>query len=153
MTSPDETLAKVEAAFAGVSRPTNSELLHESCADDMDLEILYDIESWTDMTDSEVIGAYSALSFLSPAGFRYFFPAYMRFALLNPESPEAVIDSAVWALFPSLYRDSKLEEFAISKYALLDDAQRDAIVAFLEAMDSLGHPDAAGALEYWRSED
>ena len=43
-----------------------------------------------------------------------------------------------------------LRAFSLSKFALFDDAQRSAALAFLEAM--AGHEDVDEALEYWRSE-
>jgi hypothetical protein len=144
----DEVIARIERAFAGVARPTNAELLHPQCADDMDLVPLYDIARWEDMTDDDVIGTYAALSFLSPEGFRYFIPAYMSYVLRNPDSGEAVVDSTIWAFLPSLY-EGDLPAFVASKFALLDEAQRRAVDTFLDAMSPFEN-DADRALEYWR---
>ena len=150
MISKDEALIRIDATFAGVPRPDNGELHHPESYDDMDLQRLYEIRSWRDMTDQDVIEEYAALSFLSAAGFRYFLPAYMRFALLNPDSPQAVVSSTIWALDPNLYSDG-IAAYARSKYALFDEAQRAAVVAFLEAMtDSSYGDDALRALQEWR---
>jgi hypothetical protein len=149
MTTKEEALARIEAAFGGVPRPTNGELLHPESSDDMDLEPLYEIDSWRDLTDEVLIYSYAAPSFLSAAGFRYFLPAYMRFSLNNPDSPEAVVSATIWGLDPSLYSE-QIAEYARSKYALFDKAQRAAIVAFLEAMtDSSYGEDAIRALREW----
>jgi hypothetical protein len=140
----------VEEAFSEVPRPSNEELLHERCYDDMDLEPLYPIAHWRDMTDEDVINAYSALSFLSPAGFRHFVPAYMSYALRNPTSPQAVVSSTVWAFAPSMYAED-LQEFTRSKWVFLDHHQRRAIAAFLEAMAP--YEDVDAALAEWRAVD
>ncbi|MGH2808724.1 MAG: DUF6714 family protein [Actinomycetota bacterium] len=144
----DQAIALIERAFAAVERPTNAELLHPQSADDMDIEPLYDIVRWEDMTDADVIYNYSALAFLSPEGFRYFIPAYLIYALRNPESPEAVVDSTIWSFYPDMYEEN-LRDFVASKFSLLDDAQRQAVDAFLEAMAPFEN-DAAQALDYWR---
>jgi len=148
--STNEALTRIDIAFSGVPRPDNDELHHPDSYDDMDLQRLYEIGSWRDMTDHDVIEEYAALNFLSAAGFRYFLPAYMRFALLNPDSPEAVVSSTIWALDPSLYSEG-IDAYARSKYVLFDEAQRAAIVTFLDAMtDSSYGDDALRALQEWR---
>ena len=141
--------ARVEAAFADVPRPGNPELLHPDCADDMDIEHLYAVSSWRELGDREVIGGYAALAFLSPAGFRYFVPAYLLWVLRNPDSAEAVVDSTVWAFHAEMY-DASLRPFVRSKWELLDGPQRDAVAAFLEAMTP-HQPDAATTLAAWRA--
>lgn len=150
MVAKNEALARIEVAFAAVPRPDNGELHHPDSYDDTDLEPLYEIDRWHDMADEVVINSYAAPSFLSPAGFRYFLPAYMRFALRNPDSAEAVVSSTIWALDPSLYSE-RIAAYARSKYELFDEAQRAAIVSFLEAMtDSSYADDALRALGEWR---
>jgi uncharacterized protein DUF6714 len=147
----DAAVARVEAAFAGVSRPTNADLLHPDCADDMDIEHLYAVTDWRALAGEEVIGGYAALAFLSAAGFRHFVPAYLLWVLADPESGEAVVDSTVWAFHAEMYPES-LRPFVRSKWALLDPAQRDAVAVFLEAMTP-HHADAGAALAAWRAWD
>jgi hypothetical protein len=141
------SVAIIEEAFADAPRPPNDALLHPACADDMDIVHLYDIAHWRDLGGDDVIGGYASLGFLSAAGFRHFLPAYLLWVLRHPDSPEAVVDSTVWSLCPSV-APADLRDFVRSKYELLDDAQRRAVVVFLEAMAD--HPDAAAALAEWR---
>jgi hypothetical protein len=149
MTSFERAIDKIADAFRDTPRPPDEELLHEDCADDMDLVPLYGISHWEDMTDEDVIGTYAAPSFLSPAGFRHFLPAYMTFALRNPDSAEACVSSTIWHLDPSIY-DGKLSRFARTKFALLNDSQKGAVREFLRAMrDSSYGDDAARALGEW----
>ena len=128
-----DVLRAVETAFADAPRPANDELLHADCRDDGDIAALYGIPHWRNVPDEVVIGEYAALSFLSPAGFRHFLAAYLAFALRNPETDAYTVESTIFALTP-IEGNARLREFMISKYGLLDSAQRAAIVAFLEAM-------------------
>lgn len=143
-------LAAVERAFREISRPSNEALLHPDCLDANDLVPLYAFASWRDMTDADVIGNYAAPSFLSPAGFRFFLAAYLSYALRNPNRPEACVSTTIWHLDPTLY-DEKIAAFTRSKFAELDDGQRAAVIAFLEAMRSSDYADdAEHALGSWR---
>jgi hypothetical protein len=143
-------LDAIDAAFGDTPRPDNEALLHERCFDDNDIVRLYELEHWRDMSDDLVESEYAALSFLSPEGFRHFIAAYMRFALRHPDSGAAAVDSTVWGLWPFVYEDAEIREFAASKLTLFTDDQRAAVIAFLDAMSGLHHEDAAKALRYWR---
>ena len=70
----------------------------------------------------------------------------MSFALGHQDSGAAVVGSTVYAFTPA---QGDLRDFSISKFALFDQAQRKAVLAFLEAM--AGHENVDDALEYWRS--
>jgi hypothetical protein len=142
----DGVVRVIEDAFAAVPRPGDEELLHEDCADDNDIKSLYGIPHWRDVSDEVVEYEYAALFFLSPAGLRHFLPAYMSYSLRHPDSGHAVVGSTVFALTPMPNEPTR--SFSLSKFTLFDDAQRAAVVAFLEAMS--GHEDVAGALEHWR---
>jgi uncharacterized protein DUF6714 len=151
---PDRTLETIETAFADAPRPPDGELLHERCFDDNDIAALYGVASWRDLDDATVEREYAALSFLSPAGFRHFIPAYLRFALRRLGSGAAAVDSTIWSLSPLRYEAPELQAFAESKLAALDDAQRAAAVAFLEAVRERGDGHEAAeaelALRWWR---
>ena len=151
MTNPvDGALHVVEEAFRDVPRPSNEDLRHPDCFDDSDIVPLYAFSSWRDMTDDDVIGNYAATSFLSAAGFRFFIPAYLSYALRNPDSAEACVSTTIWHLDPTLY-DEKIAAFTRSKYKLLDAAQRAAVIGFLEAMRASDYAeDAEHALRSWR---
>jgi hypothetical protein len=147
MRSLEEALSLIESAFASAPRPPDEALIHEECrSDDTDIEPLYGVPHWHDLLDDAVEGTYAALFFLSPAGFRHFLPAYMSWVLRNPDSGAAVVDATIFALTPAA--SDELRAFTLSKFTLLDAAQRSAIVAFLEVMAS--HTDASAALDYWR---
>jgi hypothetical protein len=135
----DAIIAQIEAAFAFVLRPDNDALLWDQCFDDNDIAALYDVAHWRDVPDTMVENEYAALSFLSPAGFQHFIPAYMRWVLRHPDGGAAVVGSTLWALTP---------EWSLVKFGDFDAAQRAAVIAFLEAMTAFDE-DAWRGLEYW----
>jgi hypothetical protein len=149
----DETLATIEAAFAEAPRPADDALLHERCFDDNDIVALYGVPHWRELDDATVEREYAALAFLSPAGFRHFIPAYLRFALRRLDSGAAAVDSTIWSLSPPRYDAPGLQSFTASKLEALDERQRAAAVAFLEAVRELGDEHAAAeaelALSWW----
>ena len=155
MTDPlQQALDAIGAAFGDAPRPADSELLHERCFDDNDIVALYGVPHWRDLDDASVEREYAALSFLSPAGFRHFIPAYMRFALRHLDSGAAAVDSTIWSLSPPRYEDPGLQAFTESKLEALDQRQRAAAVAFLGAVRELGDEHVAAeaelALSWWR---
>lgn len=137
-----EALAR---AFADVERPANADLLHPECMDDGDLLELYEVGDWREMSDELVINNYAAPSFLSADGFRYFLPAFIRFALQNPASPEVVVESTIFHLTSG----GEFDEFVRSKFASITPEQADAICLFLAAMAT--EHDTSVALEFWNS--
>jgi hypothetical protein len=147
-------LAQIEEAFADAPRPSNDDLLHERCMDDNDIVYLYPVEHWRDMPDELVESEYAALSFLSPDGFRHFIPAYMGFALRRLDSGAAAVDSTIWSLAPVFYEDPGLKDFTVSKFSKLTQPERNAVIAFLEAVQAEGDEYVAGqaakALAWWR---
>jgi len=148
-------LAQIEEAFADAPRPPDAELLHERCLDDNDIVRLYPVKHWRELPDELVESEYAALSFLSADGFRHFIPAYMGFTLRRLDSGAAAVDSTIWSLAPVFYEDPGIQEFAVSKFASLDEGQRAAVIAFLEAVVELGYEyvaeQAGMALSWWRA--
>ena len=146
--------ATIEAAFADTPRPPDAELLHERCSDDNDIAALYGVAHWRELDDATIEREYAALSFLSPAGFRHFIPAYLRFGLRHLDTGAAAVDSTIWSLSPPRYDDPGLQAFTESKLEPLDDRQRAAAVAFLDAVRELGDEHVAAeaelALRWWR---
>lgn len=149
LTSPGDAIEALESAFAHVPRPPDDELLHPRCFDDNDIKGLYQFQDWRDVPDDVVEREYAALAFLSPAGYRCFVPAYLRFVLRHPTSASAVVDSTIWSLIPEMY-EGDLVEFARSKHELLTSAERHAIELALEALAPEEDLDAAKALDSWR---
>jgi hypothetical protein len=157
MAAPDaivaRALAGIDAAFRDAPRPPDEQLLHERCHDDNDIAALYGFAHWREVPDEVVEREYAALSFLSPAGFRHFVPAFLGFTLRRVNSGAAAVNSTIWSLAPSMYT-AELGEFTRSKLDALDASQRQAVVAFLEAVMAIGDDhvlaEARRAMTDWR---
>ncbi len=147
-------IRQIEQAFADVAYPGDDEMLHPDCMDDMDIAAYYGSVSWADLPATTIAQESAALSFVSPAGFQFLLPAYMIWTLRNLTSGWASVEHTIWSLHPGWSRP-ELHDFQVSKFALISDEQRKAIIAFLAALaeeaDDLGD-DARSALEsHWQS--
>jgi hypothetical protein len=142
---------EIEAAFGGLAPPGDNALLHPQCRDDNDIAEFYGAPRWQDLPGDFLVRNYAAPSFFSPAGFRYYLPAFMVWSLQNAESPEYLAEATLRAFDPGVPGDP-LHDFQASKFALFDAAQRRAVAAFLAAFR--GEPDlgeiAEAALKYWK---
>jgi hypothetical protein len=105
---------------------------------------LYEFAHWRDVPDEVVAYEYAALSSLSPSGYRHFIAAYMSFSLRHLDSGENAVDSTIWSLTLDDWTDERMRAFTRSKWSLLDDAQRAAVLSFLRA---------AGSVNDWRDDD
>lgn len=91
----DALIAEITAAFDGVEREDGITLHEAEALDDRlsDAEqraarALDTDERWQDVPDKDIAWCCSALSFLDAKGFRYYFPAFMIYALKHWDDPE-----------------------------------------------------------------
>ncbi len=103
------------------------------------------------MSDESIIQIYAAFSLFSAEAFQYYMPAFMVSTLRHLDTMEVAPESTIRAFNPGT-ENEKLHEFQLSKFALFNEAQRKAIIRFLEAFSrdpELG-PIANDALSnYW----
>jgi hypothetical protein len=153
----DEVLLQIEEAFGGVPYPGDERLLYPGGVDDYDIACLRGFRDWRAIPEDVVSSAYAAPSFLSPAAFRFFLPAFMRFVLRNYESRNSVcVDATIYALCPLMRRGQALYRYSESQYTELDCGQRKAVVSFLAFMAGVGERfvdvrAALRALRYWQA--
>jgi len=149
----EAVISLIEDAFADAPHPGDV-LLHPSCHDDMDIQSFYGMRDWRQVDPSVIGRENAALSFFSPAAFRYFLPAFMIWTLNNYESSGSItVDNTIYSLDPRS-KDPELQRFVTSQYSLLSHRQRQAVIAFLEYMstksDGCYAQAAASALrEFW----
>lgn len=147
----DRVVERIEAAFADVAFPGDDALLHPECMDDMDVAAYYGGTAWRDIPAQTIANESASLGFLSAAGFQYLLPAYMIWTLRNLSSGCASVESTIWSLNPGRFGGA-FRAHNVSQYAMLTKAQRDAVVAFLNAIteDEELAEDARSALRsYW----
>ena len=153
-TAVEAVVAEIEAAFGGLTPPGDDTLLHPRCMDDNDIAEFYGAPEWRALPDAFLIRNYAAPSFFSPEAFRYYMPAFMVWSLRHADSVEYAPEATLRAFDPDAAGPA-LRDFQLSKFALFDEAQRRAVVAFLEAFR--GAPDlgslAKQALQnHWKPE-
>lgn len=136
----EKLIAQITAAFNGVSRGDGVTLHQANVRDDdgspeeekaaraRDQE-----KRWQDVSPQDVTDNPSVLSFLDVAGFRYYIPVFMLYALSRWEKDEASArDSCAYHLtqdYPKSLRQSEAKDIA-KKYGF-NDTQTKAIAAFL----------------------
>ena len=126
---------RIEAAFASVPAPDDTQLLHPQCRDDGDIVDFYGLRDRNQLTDDLIIRNYAAPSFFSEEAFQYYMPAFMIWSLKNHDTVEYAPESTLRAFDPS----GPDPAFQISKFALFTGPQRAAVIDFLWAFS--GEPD------------
>jgi hypothetical protein len=148
----DHAVAAIERAFAGLEPPGDAALLHPQCRDDNDVAEFYGAPARQELPEDLLVRNYAAPSFFSAEAFRYYMPAFMIWSLRHADSPEYLAEAALRAFDPGRPEEA-LHAFQVSKFALLDAAQRRAVVRFLEAFrgdPALGGIAAAALANHWR---
>ncbi len=147
-----ETLVReIGEAFAGCAQPSDDELLHPDCMDDVDVLEFYGGVRWQDMTDEMIVYGYAAPTAFSPKAFQYYLPAYLIWTLNNLDSTEYAAESILLALDPGTEAEM-LHDFRKSKFSLFTPAQVAVIKKFLWHVST--HPDLGAIADralvnYW----
>ena len=143
-------LNEIKSAFAGVALGPGIGLLEAQAIDDYESKEVQKInrvkdekEDWNRLSYDELQRCHSSLSFFDAVGMRFHLPAYIIASLDNK------VDDPIFHL-------TQLNDYTKSKLAVLNHAQRQAIVMYLnwclgqEEYQS-EHPAIQRALsEYWK---
>lgn len=149
---PIENLTEdIRLAFDDRLPPTDEELLHPDCHDDVDILQFYGGVYWQDMDDAMIVYNYAAPTAFSPKAYRYYLPAYLNWMLQNPDSIEYVSEAFLISLDPGTSSEM-LHQFRKSKFQLLTSEQKQMIKRFLNHFAA--HGDLAELAEnalknYW----
>jgi hypothetical protein len=137
MESVDDIVRVIEAAFAGV--PRGRIALHEAEVIDgygtaeerQQARELDPEQDWRDVPGASIEECPDALSYLDPVGWRFYLPAYMRWALQHLKaSHNAAIDHAIYSLDCGESPPSAVER-SIERFRTLNRAQAQAVHGFL----------------------
>jgi hypothetical protein len=135
-----ELIAEIEAAFQNVQRGGGLTLFEahmEGVGSEADFQRARAREihaTWRDVPDKVIARCYSALSFLDPEGFRYYLPAYMRFAVRYFDDPKLWDEPAVdWAIYAFRGYES-FREYKEPLFSIFDEPQARVICRFLRFM-------------------
>jgi hypothetical protein len=156
---------KIASAFTAAPYPGDDNLVADPSEWDPECREIaraFAGKRWIEVTP-EIIGAHSqALPLFTPAGFRYYLPAYMM-ATIDAPDPEALRDFVVFNLAPPRRPTGRKADFFQARAGQFTAAEREAIRSFLGLMDerrsaewrSQGAepPDSPirSAIDYWAS--
>ncbi|MGI9352860.1 MAG: DUF6714 family protein [Rhizobiaceae bacterium] len=130
VSSRDVLIDKFGSAFGDLNPPSDEQLLHPDCCDDVDILEFYGGIRWQDLTDKEIVYGYAAPTSFSPKAFRYYLPAYACWTLRNLDSKEYASESFLLALDPGTEHEM-LHQFRKSKFDEISAAEAKLIQQFL----------------------
>lgn len=146
----EELIHQIEKAFSGVILGTGIGLVEAQALDDYESEEVQakyrendEKTDWSLLSRHDLSQCYSSLSFFNANGMRFHLPAYMIESLKSDE------------LDDPLFHLTSLDDYSLSKLTTLNDAQRQAIVFYLnwhieQDNNNFEHPMIRRALkEYW----
>ncbi|OJJ19936.1 hypothetical protein BKI52_15780 [marine bacterium AO1-C] len=157
-----DLIQQIKEAFAEVPKPYNHFGIYTARAHDEYEEPTEEEQAQDrmldryDLTPLQMHECYTALSFLEPAGFHYYLPAFMILALQQNEIKEKalkdsiVFESTDFALNPTQNLD--LKDYQEKRFRRLTQSQIDAILAYLQQrqqMHSWNHKFYEKVIHYW----
>ena len=154
MSSQDEVLAQIRAAFGGVARYPDADLFAPR-EDYLWSESLHGgTGPWWDVPAEAIAREPHALDQLTISGFQFFLPAYLSWVVQNSDSDSGSIDTTISALDTSKCSEAVLND-RIKRFRSLSAAQHTVVMSFLawaardEELDAKAA--ASQALSaYWR---
>jgi Family of unknown function (DUF6714) len=138
--APDEIIAGIRAAFAGV--PRGAVTIHEaevidSYGSDQERAAARRLDtdaSWDGVPDADIEECTTALCHLDPEGWRYYVPAYMVWSLRHYRVSSSVVSDFTIYTFDPSGSDPGLREYKLERFRPLDADQSRAVCRFLRHM-------------------
>lgn len=137
MTRASDLVLHIDAAFGPETYPGDEQIVHGDPHDQEAARVKGVLKGWhwRDLPYEAVERLRLALPFLSPAGYRFYLPAFMAMTVADFDRAAAIADEVVRSLTP------------------MDDSDVDRIVALAEAhpeMQPLGEPEWSSLVETMR---
>jgi hypothetical protein len=111
---------RLEEAFGQLPVPAPETIVYDSSGEHLECLQVAEVfrgRHWLDINTDELMRERDALAFFSPEGFRFYLPAFARFALLDFDEADLIPMVIVWSL-------GRFEDYARRRIALFDNAQR-----------------------------
>ena len=152
--SKDEVIAIIQRAFATTERPDLAEMAHcEECEIFLGALLQTCPASWQEISWEYISLESSALTALTPRGWRFLLPAYMVWHLQHHDQPtdSNTVDTVVWNL---VWKEA-MDQHIADGFRSLSRQQARAVDAFLAFIAAQNHDrrlaeDAAAARRvYW----
>ena len=127
----DERIALIEQAFADTTYPGDDHLINAGhCSECEDIYEAFRGKSWESLTDVAYLRRYeSAINLMYSEAFRYYLPAFMRAAVVDPQTADVILDGLKFNLMP---HQSKSPDEFIKRISGFSHKQKLAIKAYLK---------------------
>lgn len=142
----DDVIALIEQAFADTVYPDDGLIDADHCPECAEIYAAFRGKQWESFTDVRLLREhYLALSSLYPASFRYYLPAFMRAALVDPETADVILDGLEYHLSEpkngtltdeevrDAYGYQATKKYWLQRVSGFTAEQKQAIKAYLEA--------------------
>jgi hypothetical protein len=159
----DAVKAKIRQAFEGSVYPGDDNIVADGGHDPecKETAAAFKTKEWKSVSSDMVRDQKDALSLLTPAAFRYYFPAYLLACLEARNEIDVAWDSVIFDLTPPNQAEGPRRAFFLRRVEGFTALQAEAIRAFLELADEIEKADWASAgmqppndrlraaIEYW----
>jgi hypothetical protein len=130
----NELIVQIEQAFADAVYPGDDKLINANhCGECAEIAEVFRGKKWSSLTNIKFLRRYvAALSLLYPEAFRYYLPAYMIAALIDPATADVILDSLEYDFMPRATENAAAQEWFFNRATGFSPAQKRAIKAYLE---------------------
>jgi hypothetical protein len=108
----DDVIALIEQAFADTEYPEGAKITNcswQNCDECAEIAREFEGRTWKTLTDVAFLRRYeAALALMTPEAFRYYLPAFMRAAVIDPKTADVILDGLEFNL--SLERGASFDE-------------------------------------------
>lgn len=150
-TARKDAVNRIQQAFLAVPYPGDDNLVdHPAYPDVAEVRDEFRGQTWLDADVELLRRNVEALSFFTPEAFRYYLPAFLRAALLEPRRADIIPQFVCLSLTPPKDDGPQLRRFRKQMHLFSSD-QKDAIRSFLTyAQEHLALAEARQALHrFW----
>lgn len=138
-----DLIRKIHIAFPPNEYPGDEQII--PIRSPMDLEAIellgaFKGKRWTDLTTETLLFNHDALSYFTPAGFRYYLPAFMLASITDWDSADIIPECVIFNLTAPSSTESGGIDFR-DRLAVMSDQQKATIADFLEYLDKKHHHD------------
>lgn len=134
----DETesrlVAQIEQAFANTIYPGDDKLINANhCPECEEIALAFQGKLWLQLTDVGFLRYHeAAMSLMYPEGFRFYLPAFLRAALIDPEAADIIHDGLEFHLTPPETEGAEAMEYFLNRVSGFTKNQKQVIKAFLQ---------------------
>jgi len=134
-------LLKLDQAFEGLPIPAEADIVPKASRENLEYEQIrakFKNRHWHDLSTDDLRNEADSLTLLSPEGFRFFLPAFIRATLLDYNTADLIPDVIVWKFIPS--PDAAQNVYYKDRLKILTAEQKQAVRDFISFLRE-AHPD------------